>query len=275
MLKKIRPRLTKEEYEWLKSKKESNKNFYKLLIISDLHIAYLDYAAMQSVINLIEDNYFDEIIFNGDVFDFPYLSKYHKRLYDDTLSEAEEIEEFKIIASKIKDRTKAKLIFREGNHEERLTNPYILSKEQLTRVANVYKYYKTDTLKGILSSVIDEYDPYPERFYYNIFYVIHGLSIAKNAATKNLYTYMASGTSGHSHRLNSTYIANKKHNYVWIESGCLRTIENVEYLPTASVADWMQGFVIVTFYLGERKPMFFANTYSIVKGKCYYNNVIY
>lgn len=275
MNKQIRPRLTQEEYDWLKSKKNPDKNFYKVLITSDWHIPYLNYNALQSILNLISDNYFDEIVLNGDVFDFPYISKYAKRLNDDTMDEIEEIETFKEIAGKIKRLSKAKLIFREGNHDERLTNPLILTKEQLARVSRVHRYYKTNSLPEILSNIVDEYDNSPERLYYNLFYVIHGLSTAKNAAVKNLYTYMASGCSGHSHRLNSTYIANRNSNFVWIESGCLRTTTNVEFLPTASIADWNNGFVIISFYLAGKEPLFFANTMPIIEGKCYYNNTIY
>jgi len=275
-MKQIRPRLSPEEYEALRITKDKHPKYKRIMILSDMHMPFVDQDAVNCVISVLEDNYFDEIIFNGDIFDFPFISRHARRLYPVTnMTEVEEVEQFKYITSVIKKATSSSLVFREGNHEERVTKPYSSTKEQLERISTLYNYFNTTSLQDMLSNSIDEYDPSPERNYYNMFSVVHGVSLAQNAPKKNLYTYMSSGCSGHTHRLNSVYISNKRDNYVWLESGHLRNQTEVEYLPTANVANWQQGFVTVTFYLGEDEPRFFAQAHPIIENSVLYNGILY
>lgn len=234
------------------------------------------------MLSIVNNNKIDEIVLNGDVLDLPYLSRHTKKLFEVGImkrySEVSEIEFVKkYILGELRKATKAKIVYRLGNHEERITAPYSLTKEQLERLNIVYDEYNTTDLDKMLElrSMGIEYDPTPVRTYYGVFDCVHGLSLAKSAPAKNIQEYMSSGTSGHSHRLNSTYITNKKSSYCWLESGCMRTRDAVEYLPTAKVADWANGFVQVVFDLSGRKPLFYAKTHPIIEGKCEFNGVIY
>lgn len=252
---------------------------FKLLVLSDLHGVFLDNKAWQTVLNLVRDNDFDEIVLNGDVLDFPLISKHDKKLFQipvmQNYSESLEIEFTKnsILRPLQAVSGKANIVFRLGNHEERLTEgKYTVAAE---RLAKLFKHYNTSELDEMLElkSMNIEYDPSECRSYFGKFDVVHGLSLAKTAPRNNINMYMGSGTSGHSHRLNSTYIRNKKNPYIWVESGCLRTVDNVEYLNTAMVADWMQGFATVTFDF--ESDLFFAKTHPIVNGSCEFNGVVY
>lgn len=252
---------------------------YKLLVLSDLHGVFLDHRAWQCVLSMLKDNTFDEIVLNGDVLDFPLLSKHDKKLFDagvmKNYSEVLEIEFTKefILRPLREVAPNTKIVFRLGNHEERLTEgKYTVAAE---RLAKLFKHYNTSELNEMLEldSLDIEYDPSEVRNYFDQFEVVHGLSLAKTAPRNNIHLYMGSGTSGHSHRLNCTYIRNKKHPYVWVESGTLRTVENVEYLPTAMVADWMQGFVTIVF--DRDSDYFYAKTHPIVYGTVEFNGVIY
>lgn len=250
---------------------------YKLLVLSDLHGVFLDNKAWNIVLEIIRNNTFDEIVLNGDILDFPFISKHDRKLFEvpvlQNYSEVLEIEfTKKAILEPLREAApNAKIVFRLGNHEERLTQgKYTVAAERLAKLFKHYNSAELDEMLDLKSFGI-EYDPSEVRDYFGLFEVVHGLSLAKTAPRNNINMYMGSGTSGHSHRLNSTYIRNKKSPYVWVESGCLRTIENVEYLNTAMVADWMQGFVTVTF----DNELFFTKTHPIVNGSCEFNGVVY
>lgn len=254
-------------------------NTYKLLILSDIHGIFVDSKAWEATLAVIANNQFDEIVLNGDVLDFPLISKFDNKLFSIPImknySEVLEIEFTKqyILAPLRQVAPNTKIVFRLGNHEERLTEgKYSTAAE---KIAKLFKHYNTSELDQMLE--LDkfniEYDSTSCRNYFGKFDVVHGLSLSKNAPEKNIYEYMGSGTSGHSHRLNSTYIKNKSSNYVWVESGTLRTIEDVEYIPTAKVVDWMQGFVTVVFDLDNE--YFYTKTHPIVNGTCEFNGVIY
>lgn len=256
-----------------------NKGLYKLLILSDLHGVFIDHKAWQVVLEVIKNNKFDEIVLNGDIIDFPFISKHDKKLFLipvlQNYSEALEIEfTKKVILKPLREAAPdTKIVFRLGNHEERLTEgKYTVAAE---RLAKLFKHYNSSELDQMLEldSLDIEYDPSEVRNYFDKFDVVHGLSLAKTAPRNNINMYMGSGTSGHSHRLNSTYVRNKKHPYIWVESGCLRIVDNVEYLNTAMVADWMQGFVTVVF--DTESDYFYTKTHPIVNGSCEFNGVIY
>lgn len=256
-----------------------NKGLHNLLVISDLHGVFLDEKAWQIMLSVIKNSSFDEIVLNGDILDFPLLSKHDKKLFAipvmQNYSEVLEIEfTKKVILKPLREAApNAKIVFRIGNHEERLTEgKYTVAAE---RLAKLFKHYNSSEIEQMLElDKFDiEYDPSEVRNYFDRFDVVHGLSLAKTAPRNNINMYMGSGTSGHSHRANVTYIRNKKSPYVWIESGCLRTIDNVEYLPTAMVADWMQGFVTVVF--DNDSDLFYAKMNPIVNGTCEFNGIVY
>lgn len=280
-----RPRMSEREVSRHNMYKDQKKSVYKVCIASDFHGFLVDEASLNAFIQMISHNDFDEIVLNGDIIDFPYLSSHVRKLYEGSdamkgYSEVGEIEFVKknIIIPIVNSSNGAKVVYRIGNHEERVTSPKRYGKEQSERLNELYQHYNTTKLDEMLclEELGVEYDPTPIRNYGDIFEVVHGLSLSKNAPEKNIYQYMGSGCSGHSHRLNQRYITNRNSSYVWLESGCMRVIDNVEYLPTATIPDWTNGFVTVYFDCNEDGvDSFFAETHPIINGKCRVNGVIY
>lgn len=268
--------------------KEPQKDIFKLLVVSDVHGSLMDKKAVDCVLAVIKDNSFNEIVDNGDTVDLPYLSGHIasiRRLNDDSdllrnYSEIQEIEYTKNNYLKpLKEVAgEAKVIKRDGNHDERITKPKKYSKLQLERLTELTYTYQTTQLENMLDlkQIGIKYDPSPVRTYYDMFQVTHGLSLSKNAPLKNIEEYLSSGTTGHTHRLNSSYLSKRGKHLVWFESGCLRHIEQVEYFPTAKTPNWQQGFVTVTFDLSNpNKPTFYGQTHAIINGQCLFNGRLY
>lgn len=275
----MRVRFNETQTDWWQQKQLFDKQLYKVLIFSDCHGWLADLSALRCINKVLQHNKFDEVIINGDVTDMPYISKHNQKLYQEGIlkgyTEVGEIEYTKEqILKPLRLSTDAKIRVRLGNHDERITNPYNLGDKQLARLAILYKNYNSTKYNEMLSLkesdgyIYDESDVYN---LFNIFDVTHGLSLNKSAAEKNIFEYMGSGSTGHTHRLNSKYLTNRKNPYVWLESGCTRLTKEVEFFPTGKTADWQQGFIEVVF----TKDSFFAQPTLILNGECYYNGIIY
>jgi len=255
-----------------------------VLIFSDPHGWLADLRALRVINKVCQKTKFDKIIINGDICDFPYISKHAKKLYSDGImkgyTEAKEIEYTRdqiLKPLRASNGSKTEIIARLGNHDERITNPYSLSKGQLKSIAILQKHFNTSKYDEMLdlSTIGVSYDPSVVLTLHNTFDIVHGLSLAKNAPEQNIKEYMSSGSSGHSHRLGHKYVTNRHAPYVWIESGHTRLPFNVEYLPTGKMADWQQGFVTVDFYENGKNPIFFAESHFIYDGTCQFNGDIY
>jgi hypothetical protein len=279
----VRPRLTENEFNWWQNKKLSDKKLYKTLIFSDPHGWLADLTALRCINQVLQDSKFDEVIINGDVVDMPYISKHSQKLYEDGIlagySEVGEIEYTRDqILKPLRLSTDAKIRIKLGNHCERITNPYNLGDKQLARLAVLYKHFNSTKYEEMLDLKETDgfiYDPTDVYTMFDKFYVTHGLSLNKTAAEKNIYEYMGSGSTGHTHRLGSKYLTNRFKPYVWVESGCTRLTKQVEFFPTGKIADWQQGFVEVVFMKEQDEVRFYARPVLILEGKCYYNGIIY
>lgn len=190
---------TKEKYKIV----NKNNGLFKVLVVSDVHGIFIDNKAYQVVLEVVKNNEFDEIVFNGDVLDFPLISKHDKKLFQipvmQNYSEVLEIEfTKKAILKPMRDAApNANIVFRLGNHEERLTEgKYSVAAE---RLAKLFKHYNSTELDEMLDlkSMDIEYDPAECRNYFDKFDIVHGLSLAKTAPRNNINLYMGSGTSGH------------------------------------------------------------------------------
>lgn len=278
-----RPRMTETEFNWWQLKQLNDKNQYKVLMFSDPHGWLADLKALRCINKVLQHNKMDEVCINGDLCDFPYISRHTKKLYEDGIlagySEVKEVEYTNDqILKPLRASTDAKIRVRLGNHDERVTKPNLLGDSQLARLAILYKHFKTTNYNEMLCCNPNDgfiYDPEDVFTYFDMFDVVHGLSLSKNAPEKNIQEYMSSGASGHSHRLHPYYRTNRKAPYVWFELGHTRIGEQVEYFPTGKIPDWQQGFVEVNFFTVGDKVRFFAQPINIIEGRCLYNGIIY
>ncbi len=279
----IRPRLTETEYNWWQQKQLYDKKVYRVLFFSDPHGWLADLKALRCINRVLSHSKVDEVCINGDICDFPYISRHTKKLYEDGIlqgySEIKEVEYCnEQILKPLRLSTDAKIRIRIGNHDERITKPNLLGDAQLARLAILYKHFQSTKYEEMLYCKPSDgfiYDPEDVFTYFDMFDVVHGLSLAKNAPEKNIQEYMSNGASGHSHRLHPYYKTNRKAPYVWYELGHTRVGEQVEYFPTGKIPDWQQGFVMVNFLNENNSVRFYGQPVNIVEGKCFYNGVLY
>lgn len=277
-----RPRLTETEHNWWQNKKLFDNKLYRVLVKSDEHGWLTDLNVQRCINKVLQENHFDEVALLGDLGDWPYISRHEKKLYENgILNGYSEIGEAQYIREQIlkplRASTKAKIRFIAGNHDERVIKPQLLSKGQLARLSILCKEYQSTEYEDILGFKEHgiDWDKKDYLNWFDMFTAVHGLSLAKNAGEKNIYEYMGSGASGHSHRLNYKPITNRNNPYVWIEVGCGRVRTEVEYFPTGRIPDWQHGFLDLTFYTDGKEVLFWAHPVQIINGQCLYNGVIY
>ena len=282
-LKKIKPERLISFIERESLPPEKRKKL-SILILSDLHGILVDRKAFDCLLSVIQGNQFDEIVSNGDALDLPYLSRHVKKLNTehtvfDGYTEIGEIEFVKneLYAPLVEVANGAKIVHRDGNHDERITMPSSFNKDQLERLYTLHKHYKSTEIEVMLGleELGIEYDGSKERNYFDMFSIVHGLKLSANAATMNIKLRFGSGTTGHTHRLGERHFNTPKGVFSWVESGCLRLLDKVEYLPTGITADWAHGFATATFDLSEEKPQMFLNNHIIKDGKCNFNGRIH
>jgi hypothetical protein len=282
-MKARRVKLSDSEFFKLKKLREQREDTYNLLVISDPHGVLLCKRSYSCFLEIIKHNHFNEILINGDLGDFPYLSAHTHRLWEEGVlknySEINEIEFIKknILSPIVELSPLSRKVIKPGNHDERVTKPKSLTKEQIERLAQLHKQYDTLSFPVMLDLKKNGFvwDDKPVTNYFKIFDATHGLSLSKTAAQQNIYEYMSSGTTGHTHRANPKFITNAKGQYGWFESGCMRLRDQVEYFPTGKIADWQNALVPVTFDLRGKIPVFHARPHLIIGGECEYNGIIY
>lgn len=98
----------------------------KVLILSDVHIPFHIPEAVEAAVEAGRASRCDTVVLNGDALDCHNVSRYD---HDGTkLTYQQEIEDGRQFFAYLRERfPKARIIFKEGNHEERLSK-YILSR---------------------------------------------------------------------------------------------------------------------------------------------------
>lgn len=247
----------------------------RILIFSDVHGCYMDREAYRVLIGVAESAQWDRVIANGDIADFSQISShvrkvgaYQREFLDDiTLEQEIHCIRTEILAPLRKAvGKKTKILMRLGNHETRWlavaeNNPTALA-ELLKSMRRAKSLYLEDVLQLDKFGITLSYNSVDVLF--GTFTVIHGVKTSQGVAKANLLRY-GSGTSGHTHRMNSWTQVMHGHLQGWFESGCLRTVKNVEYLPMGDRPDWSQGFLTLTIH--RETGEFFCKPHFIINGK--------
>lgn len=94
-------------------------NASRILVLSDVHVPYHDTSAVQAALKQADEMNPDCVLLNGDIIDFMGVSKWQTNpAMRDTVGEVERAKQFLF---HIRQRyPKARLIYKKGNHEERL-----------------------------------------------------------------------------------------------------------------------------------------------------------
>lgn len=219
---------------------------------------------------------------NGDVFDFAQISTHPNRLdllgpnYDPEIGLEEEIfivqsEIFHPLRKAVGPNTR--IVMRLGNHEARYFNAAEKNPGALEKMLKVMRKRNFVLLEDVaqFKKWGIELSKKPVDIIADSFTLIHGVKSSKGVAKQNLMRY-GSGTSGHSHRMGS--YTEVMHGKVqgWWESGCMRTIDHIEYLPFGDKPDWSNGYLELT--INNRTGKFFCIPHFVVKGEtCFHGQI--
>lgn len=238
------------------------REFEKTGVISDLHGMYCDRQALSCVLQVASENAFDQWVINGDLLDLPWMMSgdKHKFSLDEEHSTVDEEIDFTVqyILQPLRKAVgkKTKIIFKPGNHEDRLlrinANNAVGLREMVTAGLKRDKMRLESMLNfKELGITLDRGEKQNGRNTDATFLqkhgdrgcIIHGYLTGQNCLKKYLSTYLCSGTSGHTHSMRRAELSWYGGEYVWQESGCLCRKVGVEFLPIGKHATWSHGFV--------------------------------
>lgn len=259
-----------------------SRNYERMLICSDLHGPYLDPKAWGVFLGVCASRQWDRVICNGDFADFSMLSVHDKKLsmWDGDLPDwslEEELEQIKReICQPLRKAVgrNTKIQFRLGNHDLRAVRLAQQKPEVLISMLSALKKSRTVQLEDLLDlrqwniELVKD----PITVLHKTFTLIHGIRVSASAPKQNLQRFGA-GTSGHSHRVGVHTQIMHGRLQSWTESGCLRTVDNIEYLPHGEKPDWCQAFLELV--INKRTGRYFCTPYPIIKYTTHFHGGIY
>lgn len=211
-------------------------------VASDFHVPYHDKKAVSSFINYCKEVQPDIIVINGDLVDMYMLSRFAKGEGRNPMSE---IDEAKGILSELREACPSTRIhYVIGNHEQRLEKTILTKAPELASlIEDIFSIFKLDDIGVIGCGSLTLNDNFVFK---------HGTLLGNKSglsAIKEMENAYLSGATGHTHRL-AKYIARKAgRKFVWLETGCLCSMEP-EYMLNPN---WQQGFAMVQFENGKVK----------------------
>lgn len=245
------------------SKRYDPRDFTKIWVISDLHSIYLDHKAFKVFLQAYQENEADALILNGDILDFPMLmsdSKHKLLPGEERLSFLEECDYAveNILKPLRKAHGKNMVIFKPGNHEDRAIRILLGNLPGLQQLVEASSKRGTMHLDDLLR--FDELDIEMSRgekrngrdtdvnFIRKMgggAAVLHGTAANKQRLQAYLRYFLCSGTSGHTHKMDSERLPWYGGVFTWVESGCLCRLNAVEYLPIGKDPGWQHGFATI------------------------------
>ena len=193
----------------------SKQGIKHVLVGSDFHGQFVDPLALRVFLDVARDVQPDTIVLNGDVVDFPQVSRFTHMPGAGSLSLQDEIDftREKIVRRVREAAPKAAILWVIGNHEHRLvryladTAPELASLRSLswTSLLGVDDYEVEMCFGGNFMAPTqrqraDNYRRRTHAVLHDCFVVTHGQSLAANAPEAEARRWGMSGTSGHTHR---------------------------------------------------------------------------
>lgn len=241
------------------------------IILSDLHGPYLDKRAWNVVLGVLKETPITACWLNGDVADFSQISRHERKIFIDRnfiddLSLEEELfliqeDIFRPLRKAVGKNTK--IVYRQGNHDIRVaqlaeSNPTVLA-TMLKTILRHRSFYLDDLLQMKKYGI--EFSQNPIDILFDCYTLVHGARTGPNAARWNLNRY-GSGTSGHTHKISEAMGIVRGKLSSWHESGCLRTIDKVEYMAFGDKPEWCHGFLELCINPNLQK--WFCHSYKII-----------
>ena len=188
------------------------------------------------------------VVLNGDIRDCYALSSFDKS----PSRRFGEKEEKRLTRNELitigKQAPRARRVFNNGNHEERLEKTYAQLCQKDSRAFEIFDAQGFGELNTRSMLKLDDlgWDWQPYRGWTDIlgFIITHGDVVRPESAqtAKAMYDkWQSSGTSGHTHRLGAYFHTDSTgKTRAWYESGCLCRLD-LEYV---TCPDWQQGFLV-------------------------------
>jgi len=266
---------------WTKRKKGGVKH---LVVGSDFHSQDCDPFALEVFLDVIRRTQPEYIALNGDVYDFPAVSKWLKPPNKLLNLQAELDWTYENILSPVRRAApKADISFVIGNHEYRLIR-FLAETPGLAslRCLSFSELFRLDELK--ISLVHNDAMLAPNegekkreymdnwRIYEDCFVVTHGTSTGRNAAFQELERWSMSGTSGHVHRpqlVTGPSLTNP--HACWMITGMMAKAPEHGREFIHGPNRWVTGFGVVTLDNG----IAFQRQVLIKDGKAEFGGVFY
>lgn len=261
----------------------------KTLILSDAHIGYRrdyrnmedllpfqDRAALGVCLQIIKENTFDEIIFNGDMLDLAEASQYpqHPEFYNTVQPALSELAYLLYEIRKVAPSTR--LVFLAGNHTiriEKRIQENLRFAYDLRAVGNEAPIYSMRNLLGLDAIGVEYIEKYPSGTHWvnDNFKVKHGefTKLSKEIEVSNTHTVM-----GHLHGMETQFknlnMRNSLESVFAMTSGCLCKIDGT--VPGASSRpNWQQGII----YAESVGSLTQANHVHINQGQAIFQGRVY
>lgn len=185
-----------------------------LVVMSDLHSQFLDpfaWAVAKDVLKMTDP---DVVVLNGDVVDFPAVSRHTRMPGAANLRIQDEIDFTKkeIFAEVRRICPNAMVFWHIGNHEHRLVRYLADSASEIAdlRCLQFDKLFGVDDYEiamvfngNFMAPRQDQRDENVKKnykIYYGCYAATHGTNCGKMASAEQMVPYGMSGTSGHTHR---------------------------------------------------------------------------
>lgn len=238
------------------------KTYEKSLFISDIHIPFQDENALRIVKNFASSFEPDNVFLIGDLLDFYSISTFDKN--PERVNELQNDIDvgFEVLSELREILPESRIVYLEGNHENRLTR-YLWKHPE---IANLRALNIENLLQ--LKSLNISYKTMKDTVTFHKFLIEHGDLVRKYSgytARCQMEKRGISGISGHSHRLSTHYLTNMAGDHVWVENGCLCS-RNPEYI--VGLPNWQQGFSVG--YWKKGKERFSIEQICITHGKAVY-----
>ena len=234
------------------------------LILSDLHIPYHDKAFLETVLTFADERKPDVIVLLGDIIDFYQISRFTKKPVPVKKSVKVEMEETRAFLAGLRGRyPEARIIYRLGNHEERLDS-YLLS-----RAEDIYELVD-DLLPTSLGLSTLNIELMTKHFCLGKLWRFHGHEKPRGGNPTYILTvkwkYIHDNfVVGHFHRSEQrtfTHIQPGKR-FEGLAIGWGARPEAAEYAP---INQWNQGFGWVDY---DSQGNFRGQSYKVVDGEIY------
>ncbi len=221
------------------------------VLYGDTHGQFLDPQAEAVFLAILADVRPDVLVHVGDGVDCYSISAFDK---DPGRRESlqDEIDEARAHLARARAAAPdAAFYFLEGNHEDRLRRAIWGSERAMRQVVTLREFRRAITWPTLLQlgDLGIHFVPTNEQPLADVlpkFIIKHGNVVRKWSGWSGKgewERYGKSGASGHVHRLGMFFHRDWNGNHVWVETGCLCSLEP-DYVRDP---DWQQGLVVATF----------------------------